>query len=47
MKEEDMVLIGNMIADIIEKREDAVESVKEKVIALCKKYPIYENDIIK
>ena len=46
MKEEDMVLIGNMIADIIEKREDAVESVKEKVIALCKKYPIYENDII-
>lgn len=47
MKEEDMILIGNMIADIIEKREDAVESVKEKVIALCKKYPIYENDIIK
>ena len=46
MKEEDMVLIGNMIADIIEKREDAVESVKEKVIALCKKYPIYEYDII-
>lgn len=47
MKEEDMVLIGNMIADIIEKREDAVARVKENVLKLCKKYPIYENDIIK
>ena len=47
MKEEDMVLIGNMIADIIEKREDAVAEVKENVLKLCKKYPIYENDIIK
>lgn len=47
MKEEDMILIGNMIADIIEKREDAVAEVKENVLKLCKKYPIYENDIIK
>lgn len=47
MKEEDMILIGNMIADIIEKREDAVARVKENVLKLCKKYPIYENDIIK
>ena len=47
MKEEDMILIGNMIADIIEKREDAVARVKENVLKLSKKYPISENDIIK
>lgn len=47
MVEEDMVEIGNMIADIIEKRESAVEDVKARVLALCKRYPIYQNDIEK
>ncbi len=45
MKEEEMKQIGNMIADIIEQKEAAVEKVKQNVLALCKKYPIYANDI--
>lgn len=47
MKEEEMKQIGNMIADIIEQKEAAVEKVKANVISLCKKYPIYANDIVK
>ena len=39
------VKIGNCIADIIEKGEDAIAEVTERVIALCKKYPLYENDV--
>ena len=46
MKEEEMRQIGNMIADIIEQKEAAVEKVKQNVLALCKKYPIYANDIL-
>lgn len=47
MKEEEMKQIGNMIADIIEQKEAAIEKVKANVISLCKKYPIYANDIVK
>lgn len=47
MKEEEMRQIGNMIADIIEQKEAAIEKVKANVISLCKKYPIYANDIVK
>ena len=47
MKEEEMKQIGNMIADIIEQKEAAIEKVKQNVLALCKKYPIYANDIVK
>ncbi|MCQ2602957.1 MAG: serine hydroxymethyltransferase [Clostridia bacterium] len=43
MKEEDMTVIANCIADIVEKGEDAIPSVTEKVLALCAKYPLYEN----
>lgn len=46
MKEEEMRQIGNMIADIIEQKEAAIEKVKANVISLCKKYPIYANDIL-
>ena len=46
MKEEEMKQIGNMIADIIEQKEAAVEKIKQNVLALCKKYPIYANDIL-
>ena len=46
MKEEEMRQIGNMIADIIEQKEAAIEKVKANVISLCKKYPIYANDIV-
>lgn len=45
MKEEDMILIADMIADIIEQGESAIECVKEKVIALCDKYPIYRDAV--
>lgn len=47
MKEEEMRQIGNMIADIIEQKEAAIEKVKANVISFCKKYPIYANDIVK
>lgn len=41
MDEADMKEIGAMIADIIKNGEDAVASVKEKVLALCEKRPLY------
>ena len=41
MVEEDMVEIANMIADIIEQGENAVEDVKARATALCAKYPLY------
>lgn len=45
MKEADMEIIGNCIADIIGQGESAVPAVTEKVVALCEKYPLYENDV--
>lgn len=47
MKEEDMIVIAECIADLVDNKEEAVESVSAKVAALCKKYPIYANDIIR
>jgi len=47
MKEDDMLIIADCIADIIEKGEDAVEECTKKIEALCKKYPLYANDIIR
>ena len=41
MVEEDMVEIANMIADVIEQGEAAVEDVKARATALCAKYPLY------
>ncbi len=41
MKEEDFVLVGNIIADIIERGEEAITESKEKVLELCIKYPLY------
>lgn len=38
LKEDDMVVIGNIIADVIEKKEDAIEDAKQKVAELCKKF---------
>lgn len=46
MKEKEMAIIGDCVADVIYEKENAVERVKEKVIALCKQYPIYQNDVI-
>lgn len=38
LKEDDMVVIGNIIADVIEKKEDAIDDAKQKVAELCKKF---------
>ncbi len=46
MKEAEMAIIGDCIADIIYNQEAAIEGVKAMVIELCKKFPIYENDIL-
>ena len=42
MKEEEMRLIGNMIARIIKEGESAVPEVKEQALALCRRFPLYE-----
>ena len=47
MKEEDMVVIAECIADIIDNGEEAVERCAKKIAALCEKYPIYANDVIR
>ena len=47
MKEEDMLVIAECIADLVDNKEEAVERCSAKVAALCKKYPLYANDIIR
>ena len=41
MDEADMAQIGAWIADVVERREAAVNEVREKVIALCERRPLY------
>ena len=41
MKEEEMALIGRIIARLVENGESAVAESKEEVLALCKKFPLY------
>lgn len=45
MKEDDMVKIADMIADIVEGGESAIESVKARAIALCDAHPIYKEAV--
>ena len=45
MKEDDMVKIADMIADIVEGGESAIESVKARAIALCNAHPIYKDAV--
>lgn len=40
MKEEDMKVIGNLMADCLEEAR-SVEEIKADVLALCKNYPVY------
>lgn len=40
LNEADFAEIGNIIADIIEKKEEALESAKQRVSAICKRYPV-------
>ena len=41
MKEAEMVEIGSMIARLMDEGESAVPQVKEQVIALCRRFPLY------
>jgi glycine hydroxymethyltransferase len=43
MKEAEMRQIGNMIARIIKQGEAAVPQVKEEALAICKRFPLYED----
>ena len=46
MKEDDMNEIADMIADIVQNGEGAIENVKARAIALCDKYPIYKDAVM-
>jgi len=46
MKEGEAKEIADLVTEIIRKKESAVEKVSEAVAELCKKFPIYENDIL-
>lgn len=41
MKEPEMAEIAGMIADIVERGEEAVPAAKEQTIALCNRFPLY------
>ena len=43
MDENDMKDIGRFIATLVEKGEEAVPAVKEEVLALCQKHPLYKD----
>lgn len=43
MKEGEMKIIADCIADIIEKKDAAYEDVNAKVAKLCRDFPIYKN----
>ena len=43
MKEPEMVAIAKLIARIIREGEAAVPQVKEEVLALCARFPLYAD----
>ncbi|MEG2561124.1 MAG: serine hydroxymethyltransferase, partial [Clostridia bacterium] len=47
MKEQDMLVIAECIADLVDNGENAIDRCSAKVKTLCDKYPIYQNDIIR
>ena len=47
MKEEDMEVIAECIADLVDNGEEAIERCSAKVAALCEKYPLYESDVLR
>lgn len=46
MKETEMVIIGEIIADIIKNKEEAIERSDKKVLELTERFPLYKDDII-
>ena len=45
-KEEDARLVARLIAKIIAEKEAAFDAVRAEVKKLCKKYPLYANDVM-
>lgn len=43
MKEEDMEIIADLIYQTVTDYENNIDIIREKVVTLCNKYPIYEN----
>lgn len=43
--EADARLVGELIVKIIDKKQGAYDEVREAVRELCKKHPLYENDV--
>jgi glycine/serine hydroxymethyltransferase len=43
MKEDDMRLIGHLIGRLAREGESAVNEVKEQVLALCGRFPLYPD----
>jgi len=49
MKEPEMVVIADLISKVLEKPQDSsvISHTREKIKALCKKFPVYEDMEIK
>lgn len=43
MKEEDMEIVADLIYQTVTDYENNIDNIREKVVTLCNKYPIYEN----
>lgn len=41
LDEQDMQQLGGLIAQVVDKREDAIESVRGEVLSICEKHPLY------
>ncbi len=46
MKEPEMIKIAQLIARLIREGEAAVEAVKQDVLALCAKFPLYDGSVV-
>lgn len=46
MRENECIEVADLVTEIIRKRESAIDCVSERVLSLCKRFPIYENDIL-
>ena len=45
MKEDEFRQIGGLILRLMRERDAAVPAVREEVLALCERFPLYENVI--
>ena len=47
MKEEEMRAIARLIARLIDEGESAIESVRQNVLSLCERFPLYPKSVCK